>query len=94
MLLYLVNKPMFVIDSPRPATFELVFQRLRFSGASERIALNFSDETDDSQSLCSIMLHPLGEILEGGGIKFQVFQRLRQARNLLGGFLSPKDDVS
>src|ERR1035437_9630875 len=59
-----------------------MLQGLGFSGASERLPLNIPDQTDDPKGLRPIMFHPPREVLERGGVKFQVSQWLRQARAL------------
>ena len=51
-----------------------MLQRLGFSGAAERLPLNIPDQANDPQGLRPIMLHPPREVLERGGVKFQVSQ--------------------
>ena len=79
VLLHLIDEAMFTINSPGPATFQFMFQGLGLSGADEGLPLNIADQPNDPKRLRPIMLHPPGEVLEGGGVKFQVSQWLRQA---------------
>src|ERR1039458_10164634 len=50
--------------------------------ADERLPLNIPDQTDAPKGLRPIVFHPPREVLERGGVKFQVSQWLRQARAL------------
>src|SRR5450756_917193 len=59
-----------------------MLQGLGFSGAGERLPLNIPDQTNDPKGLRPIMFHPPREILERGGVKFQVSQWFRRARAL------------
>ena len=73
-MLHLVDEAVFPINPPGPATFQFMLQRLGFSDAAERLPLNIPDQTDDPNGLRPIMLHPPREVLERGGVKFQVSQ--------------------
>jgi hypothetical protein len=74
VLLHLIDEAVLAINPPGPATFQLMVERLGFSGAAERLPLNIPDQANDPQGLRPIMLHPPREVLERGGVKFQVSQ--------------------
>jgi len=58
VLAHLINESMFFVDPLRPATRELMFERLRFADAAERIACRLLDEANDSQRFLTILLNP------------------------------------
>src|SRR5438105_4858209 len=84
VLLNLIHKTMFLIDAPGPTAAQFVFQRLGFAQARERVALRFSNQANDTDSLSTILFHPPGKILEGRRIKFQASQRQSRMRVLPG----------
>src|SRR5690242_11992657 len=71
-----------------------MLQWLRLSYSSERVALDVSYQTNDAESLSSVLLDPPCEILEGGRVKFQASQRQPRAEALLDDPSLPEDDVS
>ena len=77
VLVHLVNKAMFAINAPGPATFEFMFQGLRFSGAAEWLPLDIADQANNPSGLRAIVLNPPSEILERSRVKFQVSQWFR-----------------
>jgi len=81
-LLYLVDKAMFLIDASGPTAAEFMLQRLGFSDARIRIALNIPDQTNNAESHRSILFHSPRKIFKRGRGKFQVSQRLPRARAL------------
>ena len=44
----LVDKPVFLIDPPGPASGQLMLQRLWFTHTRKRLTLDFTDQPDDS----------------------------------------------
>ena len=72
----LIDEPVLLIYSARPATSQLALQRLGLTYALEGITLHVFDQADNPQCLLAILLDPPGQIFKGGRIKFQVSQRL------------------
>jgi hypothetical protein len=58
LVFYFIDKTMFGIDSPGPASDEFMFQGLGFTDSDKRVALNFSDNLNDSKGLFSILFNP------------------------------------
>ena len=80
----LINKPVFLIYSPRPAALQFMLQRLWLPDAFKRIALDIFNQIDDSKRLLAILFDPPSEVFESGKIKFQASHGLPQARVRLG----------
>jgi hypothetical protein len=72
--LNLIDEPMFLVDPPRPASAEVVPQRLGLADAFEWVELGFPNQTNQPKGLGAILLYPPGEILEACRIKFQASQ--------------------
>jgi hypothetical protein len=47
-VVHLINDAVFLIDSARPTSGQLVFQRLRLALPNKRVALNFEEKIDDA----------------------------------------------
>ncbi len=61
---HLINQPMLLVNSPRPAAGQRVPQRFRLTDAGKRIAQRFSDETDDANRLSPILFCPPCQVVE------------------------------
>jgi len=61
---------MLLIDSTRPTSGQFVLQWFRFTNTREGLALDFANESDNPESLGSVLLNPPSQILEGSGVKF------------------------
>lgn len=51
----LIDKPMFLIYSPRPTTLEFVFEWLRLADSFERVTLHVVYEINDSYCLVAVL---------------------------------------
>jgi hypothetical protein len=78
---YLVNQTVFVINTLRPATGEVVLQWLRLTDSSKGFGRCILDKPKNSQCLFAILLNPPNKIFDRGKVKFQVSGGLRQAKN-------------
>ena len=76
----LIDEPMLLVYSARPAARQVALQRFGFPYALEGITLHIFDQADNPQRFLSILLDPPGQIFKGGRIKFQVSQRLLPVR--------------
>src|SRR5208283_1914237 len=78
LVFHFIDKTVFGIDSPGPASTEFMLQRLGFAGPNKRVPLDFPDKLNDSKGLFPIFFNPPGKVFEGGHIKFQALYRLCQ----------------
>src|SRR5579859_5206621 len=58
----LINQPVLLGDSPRPATRQLKPQRLRLADADKGISQNRLDQIKSSQGSLAVDLHPVPEV--------------------------------
>jgi hypothetical protein len=63
---YLVNEPVFLVYAARPATGELMLERLGLSRSFEWSALDFANESKDAKRHLTVGFHPPGKVFEGG----------------------------
>lgn len=71
---YLIDEPVFLVNAARPASRKFVSQRLWLAKPRKRLSLHLPHKADDAEGLRAILFNPPGQILEGGGIKFQASQ--------------------
>jgi hypothetical protein len=72
--MHLVDESMFLINASGPTTLQVVSQWLRLAQACKRFPLNFSNQTNDAERLCSIPFHPPCEVLKSCNVKLQASQ--------------------
>ena len=77
---YLINEPMFFINSTRPTTGKFVFERFGFADDCKRFAPNFFYQADDALNFCAVLFDPPRQIFKRRHIKFQVPQVFPQIR--------------
>jgi hypothetical protein len=94
ILEHLINEPMLIIDSFRPATGKFVFEWFRLSNSAEWIIFRFLSESQDAQGLLSIVLDPPSQIIYCGAIKFQVSHGRPRAKFPRFGLWPPADGPS
>ena len=59
---HLINKPVFIVDSFRPATGQIMLEWFWFADASEGIILRFLDQANESHRFLAILLHPPSQV--------------------------------
>jgi len=87
VLLHLVDEAVFPANPSGPAALQFMLQWLGLSSAAKRLPLSIPNQAQNPKGHRPITLHPPREILERGGVKFQVSQWFRPARG-------PADDPS
>jgi len=55
-----IDQAVFPIDAPGPAAGKLMFERLGFASAVERVSLNFFYQLDNAQCFFTIFFNPPG----------------------------------
>ena|GEM_PF-2050921 len=80
LLRNLIDEPMNVIDSARPASLQVMFERLRLTNSAKWVPLNFANNPYDSQRLGAVMLNPPCKVFKTGLIKLQALKLIVSVR--------------
>jgi hypothetical protein len=54
----LINQPVFLVDAPRPAPREFVFEWLGFAQPRKRLPLYFTNQADNPKRLGPVLSNP------------------------------------
>ena len=76
---------MLKVNSSRPASLQIMLQRLRLAQPRKRIPLNLAKQTNDTYRLNAILFHPPNQILKRRRVKLQVSQGQYPDQYLLFG---------
>ncbi len=60
----LIHEPMLLVNPPRPAAGQFIFQRFGLSFAAKRIALDFLNQFQNAERLLAILLDPPEQVFD------------------------------
>ena len=77
----LVDEPMLLVNSPRPAASQLVLQRLGLAFALEWVSLDVLNEFENAKRFLPVVLDPPCQVLHRRQFKDQLSHALPPARS-------------